>query len=128
MARGIIQTLFDAWDHADNFERVHTGPGIYGLFDSRRIGFAGLVYVGMSTVDVVMRVAAHRRDKSFETVAVLLPQTTSERFIRDVEALVLAEHFDRYGELPFYNRAFPTPSRIFSVRRIPRRPSDVLFE
>lgn len=93
----------DGWSDVRNFEYVHVGPGIYVLFDGRAAD-TNIVYIGKSVADIVFRVSAHRLDKDFSQVGVILPRQTSADYIHNFEHFVLAEYIERFGVLPHFNR------------------------
>lgn len=126
-----ISQHIDGWDHVTNFERVYLGPGIYVLYDGQVRTDGNIVYIGKSSVEVMMRVSAHARDKTFDRVGIILPRRTGSELIHDLEHLVMAEYVDRYAELPPYNIQMPRlteEGRAFNWHHMARRRQHVWFE
>jgi len=124
-----IARHLDGWDRVENFEEAYVGPGVYVLFEGRPQD-RDIVYIGKSRSRVMMRVRAHQRDKDFTKVGVILPRRTSELFIHNLEHYVMQEFFDRYGQLPYYNRQHARLKRSgpkFRWHSVARRKSDVSF-
>jgi hypothetical protein len=101
-----ITAHVDAHDHIRNFERAYLGPGVYVLYDGPVVD-TNIVYIGKSTADVLMRVSTQRRTKDFDRVGVVLPATTHDVHIHNLEHFVIAEYVDRFGRLPDFNRQRP---------------------
>ncbi len=125
-----ILSNLDGYEKVDNFASAYTGPGVYVLFDGR-FADGNITYIGKSTVNVMMRVSAHRQTKDFDGVGLILPQHRDERFIHDLEALVVMAFVEKYGELPPDNAVQPRVlpgRRWFDWTAIARRLDDVLFD
>lgn len=118
-----ITRHIDAHDHIRNFERAYLGPGVYVLYDGR-VCDRNIVYIGKSRADVLMRVSTQRATKDFDNVGVVLPRTTNDAFIHNLEHYVLAEYFDTFGTLPHFNRNnahFHDAGRAFDWHNAARR-------
>lgn len=101
-----ITTHMDAYEHIKNFERAYLGPGVYVLYQGP-VADKNIVYIGKSTADILMRVSSHQQTKDFDRVGVILPATTSEVHIHNLEHFVVEEFYDRFGCLPEFNRQRP---------------------
>lgn len=124
-----IWTNLDGHDHTDNFDRANLGPGVYVLFQGR-ISDHNIVYIGKSTVDVLMRVSQHASSKDFDRVGVILPAHQDMEKIHNLEHLVMQEFLDRFREKPLYNVQVPRllpGSRRFDWHTMRRRQRDVAF-
>ena len=128
VTRSMISNL-DAYASINNFRKVFTGPGVYFLIDGRATD-GNIVYFGMSVVSIVMRVSQHLKTKTFDKVGVILPRTCNDNFVRNLEASVMAEFVDTYGELPYYNKrqeSFVEGTRVRPWRSAARRKKDLAF-
>ena len=124
-----IWTNLDGHDHTNNFDRANLGPGVYVLFQGR-ISDNNIVYIGKSTVDVLMRVSHHTGEKEFDRVGVILPAHRDAETIHNLEHLEMQEFLDRFGERPLYNIQIPrllAGSRVFDWHTMRRRRRDVAF-
>jgi len=124
-----ITAHVDAHDHIHNFERAFLGPGVYVLYDGSAAD-KNIVYIGKSTSDMLMRVSTHRQTKDFDRVAVILPATTHEVHIHNLEHFVIAEFVDRFGRLPEFNRQRPRfqhDGRSFNWHQMGRRVVSSIF-
>mgnify|MGYP000176569843 CR=1 FL=1 len=124
-----ISKNLDGVDHVRNFESVFLGPGIYVLYDGRRYD-SNIVYIGKSTRDIMIRIGRHHKNKDFDRVGVILPKTVSTQRIHNIEAFVIEEYIDRYGELPPYNQVQPRQkpgTRRFNWHSMARRREEVCF-
>ena len=119
----------DAWSSTDNFNRVCLGPGIYVLIDGRASD-GNIIYIGKSEVSIIMRVSSHSNDKYFDKVGVVLPRTCHSAFIHNLEASLMEEFVESYGEFPFYNKRqeyFVEGTRVMPWRSVARRKNDLQF-
>lgn len=99
------------------------------LFDGR-VSDSNIVYIGKSTVDVLVRVRNHLQNKDFDRVGIILPHNTSDEKIHNLEHLVVQEFLDRFGQLPVFNKQTPhwlDGERRFDWHTMRRRPGDVDF-
>jgi len=126
---GTMISNLAAYSSIIDFRKVCTGPGVYFLIDGRATD-GNIVYFGMSTVSIVMRVSQHLKTKSFDKVGVILPRTCNDNFVRNLEASVMAEFVDEYGGLPHYNKrqeSFVEGTRVMPWRSVARRKKDLAF-
>ncbi len=124
-----ISHHIDAHDHVNNFERAYLGPGVYVLYDGR-VADNHIVYIGKSTADMLMRVSTHRQTKDFDRVGVILPSTTHDVHIHNLEHFVIAEYVDRFGRLPEFNSQRPRfhdDGRSFNWHAMGRRDVPEIF-
>lgn len=124
-----ISRNIDAYESIQNFERAYVGPGVHVLFDGR-VADTNIVYIGKSTSEILMRVAAHKVDKAFDKVGVILPTRTAPVDIHNLEHFVMAEYLDRWGELPTFNTNhahFNDAGSRFNWHAMGRRRQDSIF-
>ena len=129
----ITQNL-DATESTRYIDRAYFGPGCYVLYDGRARD-SNIVYIGKSRCEILVRISAHYRTKDFNRVGVILPRRTTPNFVHNLEAALMEEYLDYYGELPLYNRqgaryitTCANRDWISNWHRIPRRPNDIDFQ